>query len=303
MRTVYVAGSLNLDQRIQVQSLPRAGETVIGDSLVLAPGGKGGNQAVAAARSGAQVTFVGAVGDDEHGRLILQALAEAEIDCAAVLVDPGTPTGTAVIPVDEHGENAIIVCPGANQSLTAAHVEESLGAVRPGDVLVLQLEVPVATVRRAARTARAKGAFVILNAAPAPTSVERLFDDVDLLVVNEHELAVVGRLSGATAEELADRTLELAGATGTAVICTAGAGGAFAAAHGTVQHVPAPSVAAVDTTGAGDTFVGYLAAALLAAPSDLAGALAAATAAAARAVTRPGAMESIPFARDLNAPG
>ena len=166
MSTVFVVGSLNIDQNIRVRSLPRAGETVRGSDATYSPGGKGGNQAVAAARAGAAVTFTGAVGDDAHGRRILEVLAEAGIDAGHVRVSGTAATGTAVIAVDDQGENQIIVSPGANAGLTAADVEAGLAAVQAGDVLVLQLEIPTALVRQAARTAKNRGAFVILNAGP-----------------------------------------------------------------------------------------------------------------------------------------
>ena len=190
MSTVFVVGSLNIDQNIRVRSLPRAGETVRGSDATFSPGGKGGNQAVAAARAGATVKFTGAVGDDAHGRRILEVLSEARIDTGHVRVSGTTATGTAIIAVDDQGENQIIVSPGANSGLTAADVEAGLAAVRAGDVLVLQLEIQAALVRQAARTAKSRGAFVILNAAPAPRQIDGLLDDVDLLVVNEQEIQV-----------------------------------------------------------------------------------------------------------------
>lgn len=299
MSTVYVVGSLNMDQRIQVPVLPRAGETVLGLDAVFTPGGKGGNQAVAAARAGADVSFVGAVGPDGHGETLKAALLADGIDCRNVRTAPGKPTGTAIIPVDPRGENSIIVCPGANAALSVADVGTGLAAVGAGDIVALQLEVDPAVVRRAAKVGRERGATVILNAAPAPASVDSLFDDVDVLVLNEHELETVAGLLGLPGDDHPARTLALAGRLGITVICTVGPEGAYAAAGGELLHQPAPKVDAVDTTGAGDTFVGFLASSLARTPGDLASALAVATAASALAVTRPGAMESIPRHIDL----
>jgi ribokinase len=212
---------------------------------------------------------------------------------------PGKPTGTAIIPVDPQGENSIIVCPGANSALSLEDVGTGLAAVGAGDIISLQLEVDPAVVRHAAKVGRQRGATVILNAAPAPSSVDSLFDDVDVLVLNEHELETVAGLMGLPGDDHPTCTLALAGQLGITVICTAGPQGAFAAAGDELLHQPGRKVNAVDTTGAGDTFVGYLASSLARKPGDLTSALADATAASALAVTRPGTMESIPWHTDV----
>jgi ribokinase len=298
MSTVFVVGSLNIDQNIRVHSLPRAGETVRGSDALFSPGGKGGNQAVAAARAGAAVTFTGAVGDDAHGRRILEVLSGAHVDASHVQVISTAATGTAIIAVDDQGENQIIISPGANSALTAADVEGGLAAVRPGDVLVLQLEIPTALVRQAARTAKSRGAFVILNAAPAPRQIDGLLDDVDLLVVNEQEIQALADLAGVpgTYRELVKALPPVLDA---AILCTAGAEGSFTDLDGELVHVPATKVTAADTTGAGDTFVGYLAASLAGGKRGLPAAMVRASRASALAVTRTGAMESIPWQHEL----
>jgi ribokinase len=303
MSTVFVVGSLNIDQNIRVRSLPRAGETVRGSDATFSPGGKGGNQAVAAARAGATVKFTGAVGDDAHGRRILEVLSGAGIDAGHVRVSAISATGTALIAVDDQGENQIIVSPGANSGITAADVEAGLAAVQSGDVLVLQLEIPTALVRQAARTAKSRGAFVILNAAPAPRQIGALLDDVDLLVVNEQEIQVLADLAGLAGVRGNHRDLvqSLPPVLGAAIVCTAGADGSFTVLDGTLVHVPSTKVEARDTTGAGDTFVGYLAASLAGGPRDLPAAMIHATGASALAVTRTGAMESIPWSSEVPA--
>jgi len=301
MRTVFVVGSLNIDQNVRVSSLPQAGETVRGSDATFSPGGKGGNQAVAAARAGARVKFTGAVGDDSHGRRILEVLSDARIDHSQLRIVGNAPTGTAIIAVDDRGENQIIVSPGANASLTADDVEAGLAAMQAGDVLVLQLEIATALVRLAAAIARSRGAFVILNAAPAPGQIDGLLDDVDLLVVNEQEIRAVAEISGLPPGNHLELVQSLPPVLGAAIVCTAGAEGSFTVLDGGLVHVPASTAAAVDTTGAGDTFVGYLAASLLATPGDLAAAMRLATSAAALAVTRTGAMESIPWREELPA--
>jgi len=300
MSTVFVVGSLNIDQNIRVRSLPRPGETVRGSDATFSPGGKGGNQAVAAARAGAPVAFTGAVGNDAHGQRILEVLADAQIDASPVRVLDTAATGTAIIAVDDDGENQIIVSPGANSGFTSADVDAGLAAIRAGDVLVLQLEIPTALVRQAARLARKAGAFVILNAAPAPRQIDGLLDDVDLLIVNEQEIRALADLTGNPGDHR-ELVNALPPVLGTAIVCTAGAEGSFTVLDGQLVHVPAPEVTAKDTTGAGDTFVGYLAAALLAAPRDLPAAMALASRASAVSVTRSGAMESIPWGHELPA--
>ncbi|MDQ1594832.1 MAG: ribokinase, partial [Arthrobacter pascens] len=201
--------------------------------------------------------------------------------------------------VDPQGGNAILVCPGSNAALSAADVSAGLEAVGPGDIVALQLEVEMDVVRHAAAIARQRGATVVLNAAPAPPSAHLLFENVDVLVVNEHELDAVCSLTGLKPGAHAELTRALSSALGITVICTAGPDGAYAGSHGKLFHHPARRVNAVDTTGAGDTFVGYLAASLAQKGDDLAGALASAVSASASAVTRPGAMESIPRAAEL----
>ncbi len=300
MSTVFVVGSLNIDQNIRVRSLPRAGETVGGSDATFSPGGKGGNQAVAAARAGATVKFTGAVGDDAHGRRIVAVLSESRVDTGHVRVTATAATGSAIIAVDDHGENQIIVSPGANFGLTADDVDAGLDAMRPGDVLILQLEIPTPLVLQAARTAKSRGAYVILNAAPAPRQIDGLLDDVDLLVVNEQEIQVLARLAGISGSHQ-DLVQALPPVVGPAIVCTAGADGSFTFLDGNLVHVPATKVTAQDTTGAGDTFVGYLAAALAESPRELPAAMVHASIASALAVTRTGAMESIPGRHELPA--
>jgi ribokinase len=298
MNTVFVVGSLNIDQTIRVRSLPRPGETVRGSDATFSPGGKGGNQAIAAARAGAPVKFTGAVGDDAHGRQILGVLSEAGIDASHVRVLGTAATGTAVIAVDDSGENQIIVSPGANAGLTVDDVEAGLATLTAGDVLVLQLEIPAELVRQAAGIAKEAGAFVILNAAPAPRQLDGLLENVDLLVVNEQEIRVLAGLT-ATPGDHRELVKALPPAIGPAIVCTAGAEGSFTVLDGSLLYVPASEVPAKDTTGAGDTFVGYLAASLLAAPGELLSAMILASRASALAVTRIGAMESIPWRHEL----
>ncbi len=281
---VFVVGSLNADHRVHVTRLPAPGETVLASDTAVTAGGKGANQAVAAARAGAPTTIVGAIGDDPDGRLLARALAEQDIDARHVRVIPDAETGRALITVDRRGENTIIVAAGANEMLTAADIDDGLRDIAAGDLLLLQLETPEPLVRHAARVASGAGATVVLNPTPVPDSVRDLFDDVDLLVVNEHELA-----------HLADDITALAREADATVICTLGADGVDVTHRGGVEHIAASAVDAVDTTAAGDTFIGYFAAHLAAAPDDILAAIEVAVLAAGVTVTRPGAIDSIPY--------
>ncbi|WP_063784253.1 ribokinase [Streptomyces sp. SBT349] len=298
-RAVRVVGSLNLDRRVSVRRLPGPGETVAGREPVTGLGGKGANQAVAAARAGARTALVGAVGDDPAGESAVRALTSAGVEVAGVRAVAGVATGSAWVTVDAGGENAIVVCPGANARLGTEDVRRGLAAAGPGDVVVLQLEVPGDAVRFAAALGRRRGATVVLNAAPVPEALGGLLDDVSLLVVNEHEARAIARAAGV---EPGEDPTALARALGLTVVRTLGADGATAATGRRVLHAAAPRVRAVDTTGAGDAFTGYLAAALAAAPHDLAAALDGAVRAGALAVTRPGALDAIPHAKEVSAP-
>ncbi len=292
MADVYVVGSLNADHRVRVSRIPEAGETILGSDIVVGPGGKGANQAVAASRAGAAATMIGACGDDADGDVVRAALTRQGVDSRHVHIVKGARTGRALITVDDDGGNAIVVSPGANARLTEADVSTGLQHMTAGDIMLLQLETPEAMVRHAARTAARAGGVVVLNAAPVPGSIDGLFDHVDVLVVNEHELAGIARL---LPNQDADDISLLAAASGASVVCTAGADGADVLHRGRIHHIDAPQVEAVDTTAAGDTFIGYLAAGLANDTADLVGASERAVNAAAMAVTREGAIDSIPF--------
>lgn len=268
---VLVVGSLNVDVTTTVERHPGPGETVLGEGLTRSPGGKGANQAVAAAAAGARTRMVGAVGADSEGAAYRAGLSGQGVDTSAVRVVDGLPTGTALVLLDPAGENCIVVIPGANAAVSAADVDAALGAEAP-DVVLLQHEVPSDVVAYAVRAGVAAGARVVLNVAPyadLPVDVLILADPV---VANEHE-----------AEQLALLGLDLS-----SLLVTRGAAGATWTRGGVEVTVTAPVVQAVDTTGAGDAFCGALAAALAAGLDDRA-ALEAGVAAGADAVTRRGA--------------
>jgi ribokinase len=297
---VTVLGSLNMDISVTVPRLPEPGATVLGSAARFTPGGKGANQAVAAARLGAAVRMAGCVGDDDFGHQLLAALREEKVDAGGVRVTAGAPTGLAMISVDQAGENIITVAPGANHEVGAAEVRAALA--EPDNVLVACAEIPVAVIV----AALARHRVSILNLAPAPKTPADAAAVVagarpDWLVVNETEAAaVLGRpVSGLTEAARAAEALVDAGARHAVV--TAGAhGAALADGPGPAETVQAFRVEAVDTVGAGDTFVGALAVAL-AAGVPAAEAVRAAAAAGATAATRPGAQAGMPRPEDIRA--
>ncbi|BDP43649.1 ribokinase (plasmid) [Deinococcus aetherius] len=288
---ILVAGSLNLDLVVRAP-IPRPGETVLGGELARHPGGKGANQAVAAARAGGQVRLIGRVGHDDAGSEFRAALAGEGIDVAPVTAT-NAPTGTALVVVNPAGENTIVVSPGANLHLRPGDLAP--GWFEDARVVVLQLELPLETVRRAAELGHAAGATVLLNAAPAWPLADELLRDVDVLVVNEHEAAALLHdvADGAEMADALARRVPLA-------VVTLGARGVAWAARGGGGRLPALPVTAVDTTAAGDAFVGALAVAL-GEDQALEGALRFASAAGALAVTRRGAGPSLPRRAEIDA--
>jgi ribokinase len=278
---IAVVGSINLDIVVEVERHPTPGETVLGGDRLELPGGKGANQAVAAARLGAQVAFVGRVGDDDVGRRLRDGLADEGVDVAHVTVDPDAPTGVALIAVDRAGENTIVVSSGANARVSAVDVEVARDVVAGAQVTLVQHEVPEDAVAAAIATGRR----VLLNPAPARPIVA----PVDVLIPNRGELeALAGRAGDPV--DLA-RSLDAA----RAIVVTLGSEGATVIEGSRVERIAAPQVDVVDTTGAGDAFCGALAQALDAG-ADLVEAARAAVRAAAESVTKPGAQGGLPHA-------
>ncbi len=279
---ILVFGSINVDVVVPVPVLPHPGETVLGGDYRLLPGGKGANQALAARRAGADVTLVGAIGDDAFAELALANLRADGVDLALVR-SVAAPTGCAAIMVDSSGENIIAVAPGANRTLVAAAVPDAL--LGPRTLVLCQMEVPPEETASLLQRARAAGARTVLNLAPASPVASDLLSAVDVLVVNESEAATLGAEPG-----------RLASSLGLMLVVTQGRAGASGhlAAGGQIA-VPALPITPIDTTGAGDTFVGVLAAALDAA-SDPAMALRRASAAAGLACLATGAQTAMPDA-------
>ncbi|BBK40593.1 ribokinase [Allostella vacuolata] len=283
---ILVFGSLNLDLSFALPHLPVPGETVLAPGYRPGPGGKGLNQAVAAARAGAAAAMYGRLGDDAFGHSLRQTMAEEGIDASGVL-DGALPTGCAAIAVGADGANLILVGSGANGEATAAQVPDA--ALGPGTTVVLQLEVPVQETLALAARARSRGARTILNAAPAAPLPPGALDPIDVLVVNEIEAAM---LTGAPDADAAGRRLARSGTT---VIVTRGGDGASAFVDGQCWHIGALPIRPVDTVGAGDAFVGVLAA-RLDAGDELPAALRAASVGGGLACLKPGAVAALPSA-------
>lgn len=304
---LVVVGSANADLVLDIDHRPAPGETILGSDVVVTPGGKGANQAVAAGKVGGDVAFLGCVGDDDHGRLLRASLSAAGVDLAGLrTVD--APTGTATILVTPDGENSIVVSPGANRHVTPAMLEALRPVWEDAAVVVLQLEIPLESVALVATGARGR---VVLNTAPAAELPPEVLARADPLVVNESEarfLLGAPSVDAATAapdEALAARLLGLGPRS---VVLTLGPAGVALAERepggdpGPTRTLPARKVDAIDTTGAGDAFVGALAV-RLADGATLPEAVELATAVAAVAVTRRGAQESFPTLDEIDRPG
>ena len=292
-KPIVVLGSINLDYTAIVPSLPAPGETVLGGELIVANGGKGANQAVAARRAGAEVAMIACVGDDPGGATYLQALAAEGLDTCAIRVAAGAKTGTALIFVEQgSAENMIAVCPGANSLVTPQDVDAARERIAAASVVVAQLEIPLGTVAHAAALCREVGTPFVLSAAPVPSGgiPAGLLANADYLICNETEVGQIAAGLGLLPDEAAPRLV----ATGmTAVVVTLGADGAEVVTVAGRSHLSTFVVTPVDTVGAGDAFTGAFAAALSEGhPLDLCATFA--NAAGALGATASGAMPSLP---------
>jgi ribokinase len=298
MAPIVVLGSLNVDFVAPVPVLPGPGETVLGGDLGTFAGGKGANQAVAAARLGGRVAMVGRTGADAHGELLVRHLERDGVDASGVLRDPEAPTGAALIMVAAGGENLIAVTSGANGRVDAGDVRRAVAALDEGGLLLLQLEVPLPAVERAVVEARRAGRRVLLNAAPAARLDLALLRDLEAVLANQAEAAaLLGRPVASPADAL-EAAAALAGAGARLAVVTLGAAGAAVHAAGRSWLAQPFPVEAVDTTAAGDAFAGALAAGLASGTGDEA-AIRLASAAGAAAATRAGAQDSLPRPEDL----
>lgn len=298
MARIVVVGSANMDMVVRAPRIPRPGETVVGSQFVMVPGGKGANQAVAAARLGAHVTFVARVGNDIFGDSNLQGYLDEGIDCRYIVRDEEAPSGIALIAVDATGQNAIVVAPGANMRLTREDVERAEQAIAAADVVLAQLEAPIPTITRAAELAHKHGKQMILNPAPAPNQPlpEDLLRHVEILTPNETEAQSLCNAPAYTTPESLGQSLRALGVP--VVIITLGAEGVLLQDEAGPRRLPAFAVQAIDTTAAGDAFAGALAVAL-AEGKDVETAVQFAQRVSALSVTRLGAQPSLPYRAEV----
>jgi ribokinase len=296
---IAIVGSLNMDLVIRSTHIPQPGETIIGSDFHTFPGGKGANQAVAAARLGGRVSMVGRVGTDAFAEVLLKNLTSSGVDATFVQRDVETATGVALIVVDDFGENIIVVAPGANMQLNEADILGAEQAISAADVLLLQLEVPLAVVTLAARIAKSQGVNVILNPAPAQDLSAELLELVDILVPNESETALLTGRQVESQAEIEKAAAALIDIGVNSVVITLGGRGAFLAS---TDHEPeileAYSIQPVDTTAAGDAFMAGLAVSY-AAGETLSEAIRWGNAAGALAAMRLGAQASLPMRSEV----
>lgn len=291
---ILVVGSLNTDLVVRTPRHPEVGETIIGTSFQTFPGGKGANQAVAAARLGGRVKMIGRLGADAFGEALLGTVSSDGVDTAFVARDPQAATGVALITVDDRGSNTIVVFSGANARVSPEQISACEEAFKDAAVLLLQLECPLPAVKRAIELGRTGGLQIVLNPAPAQALEKALLSEVDYLIPNETELAL---LTGSESTTDGLKTLQAWGVKRT--IVTLGDKGAIIQEAGSQEYIPAYRVNAVDTTAAGDAFVGAFAVALLEG-KDAHQATLWGNAAGAISATRPGAQPSLPYRKEFD---
>lgn len=293
MHPVLVIGSSNTDMVVRVPQLPAPGETVLGGEFFTFAGGKGANQAVAAARAGANVQFLGAIGDDNLGIAARDALDAEGIDTRDLISVSGTASGVALIFVSDAGENSIAVASGANASVSAEQIAEWSNTVSAAGILLMQLETPIAAVAAAAAMAAKAGIRAVLNPAPAANLDDELLANLYCITPNAGEASSLTGIDVVCSETAATAAARLIQRGVDTAVVTLGPNGALVADGSEIVHVAAPRVSVVDTTGAGDTFNGVLVA-MLNGGADLTSAARIAVQAASLSVQRPGAIPSIP---------
>jgi len=298
MSTIFVIGSSNTDMVIKSKNLPVPGETIIGGEFLMNPGGKGANQAVAAARLGASVTFACKVGDDIFGKQAIQGFEREGIHTGYILTDHNNPSGVALILVDEAGENSIAVASGANANITIADLENVLSQIKQNDTVLIQLEIPVPVVEHAIKKCHQNGAKVILNPAPAYLLNDAVFPFISMITPNETEAGLLTGIKVTDVASAAEAASAFHAKGVVDVVITLGAKGAYVSNADLGKIISSPKVKAVDTTAAGDVFNGALAVAL-SEGRDLETAVVFACKAASIAVTRMGAQASAPKRSEL----
>ena len=300
MGKIVVVGSSNTDLVVSSKKLPAPGETVIGGDFDLIPGGKGANQAVAAARAGSEVMFVAKIGNDYFGKRALEGYEKEAINLDHIFTDDEKPSGVAIILVEElTGQNSIVVAPGSNSSLSVADIQQAEEEIARADMVLVQLEIPLKTVEYVLQVAKGNGVKTILNPAPAQSLSDELLGMVDIITPNESETKILVGIDPSDEENLAEAASALLSKVREAALITLGEKGVYFAS-GSAENalIPSLKVRAVDTTAAGDVFNGYLASALSEGKA-FEDAIAIANRAAAISVTKRGAQPSIPTMEEL----
>ena len=293
MPTIVVAGSSNTDMVIKADHLPGPGETIIGNTFFMNPGGKGANQAVAAARLGGNVTFIAKTGNDIFGKQSVQLFEEEGINTSYMVADPKNPSGVALITVDKNAENCIVVANGANGTLVPGDLKEAVSTIKEASIVLMQLEIPLATVEFIAKTAVDGGAKVLLNPAPALELPDSLLKNLFIITPNKKEAEMLSGIEVVDLKSAKEAAKEIKKKGVEIVIVTIGSDGAIVVDDNTITHVSTYPVSAIDTTAAGDVFNGALAVGI-AEGKDVLAATVFACKAAALSVTKMGAQSSIP---------
>lgn len=298
-KNIIVIGSCNTDMVIKADRLPVPGETIIGGSFMMNPGGKGANQAVAAARLKGNVYFIAKTGNDLFGKRSIEQYMDEGIQTDNIYSDPDLPSGVALIMVDVNGENSIAVAAGANGSLSPEDIKKAQSVIEKGDLLLMQLEIPIETVEYAAQIANEQGIKVVLNPAPARSLSNKLLQNLHIIIPNETEAEILSGIK-VTDWESARKAADIISAKGVdIVVVTLGAKGALIKEMNDYYEVPASKVKAIDTTAAGDTFCGALCVALSEGESVL-DAVRFANKCASITVTRMGAQSALPYRKEID---
>lgn len=264
IKNIVVIGSLNIDFVIEVDKMPLPGETVLGKSFTLVPGGKGANQAYAIGKLGANVSMIGAIGNDEYGETLLENLNSVHVDTTNITKINDTNTGCAFINVDSNGENNIVVIGGANKKLTTDIIDNNIDTINTADIIVIQLEIPINVVNYVAKLAKQKKKLVILDPAPACSNLpDELFENVDIIKPNETEIQILSGMKTNTEEEKVEAAKFLIQKGVKTVIITLGEKGSLLVTKNKIEKFYSPKVEAIDTTAAGDSFTAALAKSLL----------------------------------------
>jgi ribokinase len=298
LKKIVVIGSINTDMVVKTLKLPVPGETILGGKFLMTPGGKGANQAVAAARLGGNVSFIGKIGSDIFGKESKTILKSENINTSYLFIDKINPSGVALITVDKNGENCIVVASGSNACLSVSDIETAKDLILSSDIIVVQLEIPIETVEYIVDLCNNNDKTVILNPAPATKLSDKLLSKVSVIIPNETEAELLTgvKVSDLASAEQAARYLSDKGIP--VVVVTLGSKGALLCTSNETQYIPAPLVESVDTTGAGDVFCGALALSL-SKGIELAASVGFANKAASISVTRMGAQASAPYINEI----